>query len=398
MHIRLLFFLSALLCVVSFAEIKVRNAGIAGDSSARGLKRIHSDAVVYSPAAAVIMFGINDSCNPSELQSIEQYSSNLSAMTDALQASGCGTVVLVSPHSVAEELLLARSPKIAERLGGRSLKEYIHDYAVAAKKTAAQKNVIFLDWHEIAAPAVGTGMEATSILRNPFNCGASDGVHFTPAGNAMLAEAVFKVLNGRVKDNSLVVCIGDSITASVHVPGAGGITGETYPAILWRLLNPALALAGRAPSPVSIQVSGRAAIANAGLEEADGKGRPANFPFWEKGRDRFELLTDGPYSGASFARLSGSPGSIAVARTEFFPVKGGMTFRVSLRIRGTGPCEIIAGTYDQPRMHSLGKPVLNDEWQLFEAEYKVPAGAVRSCIIFNTGGTLDFDELTVTGR
>jgi hypothetical protein len=75
-----------------------------------------------------------------------------------------------------------------------------------------------------------------------------------------------------------------------------------------------------------------------------------------------------------------------------------MTFRVSLRIRGIGPCEIIAGTYDQPRMHSLGKPVLNDEWQLFEAEYKVPAGAVRSCIIFNTGGTLDFDELTVTGR
>ncbi|MBO7741490.1 MAG: hypothetical protein J6S21_02960 [Victivallales bacterium] len=398
MCFRLLSIFIFLCAALVFGEVRVRNAGVPGDSSEDGLKRLQVDVQAYSPDAVVIFFGINDSCNPGKFRSVEQYSRNLDAMIDALKSGGCREVVVVSPHPVAEELLLSRSPAVAGRTGGRLLKEYIGDYADAARRCAEGGNAAFVDWHNISAAAVGTGMEATSILRNPINTGASDGVHFTTAGNCLLAQAVWNVLKDKVNDGDLVVCLGDSITASVHVPGAGGVTGESYPAVLWRLLNRQLAMSGGKPSGVKLQVTGGVKLPNLNLEEGDGKGRPAEFPFWEKGRDRFELCREAPAQGAACARLFGAPGSVAVARTQFFPVEGGRSIRVTMQIRGSGTCEIIAGTYEPDRKHSLAKPALTGEWRRFEAEYKIPAGATRSCIIFNCTGTLDFDDIAIQVR
>ena len=77
----------------------------------------------------------------------------------------------------------------------------------------------------------------TSLLRNTANSKTTDGVHYTAAGYALLAEAVTGALAGKIKPGQRIVCFGDSLTFGAGAKGAGTIEGDTYPAKLATFLN-----------------------------------------------------------------------------------------------------------------------------------------------------------------
>lgn len=106
------------------------------------------------------------------------------------------------------------------------------------RQIATDHGVPLADLHTVFHAAADIGESSTSLLRNDVNSGARDGVHPTAAGYRMIAAVIYQtLLSAGYTDAQRIVCLGDSITYGGAVQGEGTSTGETYPAVLHRLLS-----------------------------------------------------------------------------------------------------------------------------------------------------------------
>ena len=156
--------------------VAVVNAGVAGNTTTAGLKRMQRDVLDLKPGVVVIFFGTNDSRvdTPKVHVPVDQYTANVRQMI-ARCADIHARVVLCTVPPINPEPYFHRHAKPAfDELGG--LPKILEGYRAAVLRLSA----------ELGLPVVDLSQQ---LVATPAWLSA-DGVHPSPAGNTILAKLV----------------------------------------------------------------------------------------------------------------------------------------------------------------------------------------------------------------
>ncbi len=232
----ILFFYGLLFCpAVVFSQQVVLNKGIGGNNTNDLLKRLQKDVLAQTPDLVILMVGTNDMLNSQKLVSYAQFKENYQAIIHRLKAENI-EVLVMAPPPVDTGYVLQRHDQNAftEDLNDKleTAGSIVKDLATANKLHFLDLNCRFKTW---GSPS----REAQSLIINQANMGNPDGIHPTKEGYARIGHEVYGYLKEKqlLKKNQKIICFGDSITYGSYMTGAGTTQGDTYPAVLQRLLN-----------------------------------------------------------------------------------------------------------------------------------------------------------------
>lgn len=156
----------------------VHNRGVAGDTTAAGLDRVHRDVEPLLPGVLLVEFGFNDAncrpCSMKPLVSMAEFEANLREFGRTARASG-GEVVYIACHPVG--------PNAAKQGDGRQYAERVREYMDRVRAVARDLGAPVADIPAMMAER-GVGLE--TMLR--------DCVHLSPVGNREFAAMVFERL------------------------------------------------------------------------------------------------------------------------------------------------------------------------------------------------------------
>ncbi len=153
------------------ANVKVINAGISGNSTDNGLKRLDSDVLMHKPDLVTISFGLNDMTRMTE----EQYGKNLETLV-ARCRDAKAQVVLCTPNSVINT-------------GGRPI-EKLKRYCDVIHKTGETLKVPVCDQF-----AAGEAFRAKDAWA--FRCILSDEIHPNMDGHKLMAQELCHTITGK---------------------------------------------------------------------------------------------------------------------------------------------------------------------------------------------------------
>lgn len=166
-------------------HVRVINAGVGGNTSRQGLKRLEKDVTSHKPDLVIFFFGTNDSRRdaPKTQVGLEEYRTNLVTIIDRCQKSGSRVLLGVMPP-ITKEAYFTRHPKESyDSVGG--FETYIGKYRDTAKAIGKEKNIPVVDLN--------------TLLQKYPNWVSQDGVHPTEEGNkimaTLIAEKVRPILN-----------------------------------------------------------------------------------------------------------------------------------------------------------------------------------------------------------
>ena len=142
------------------------NRGISGQTTAQMLVRFRQDVIDLRPAAVVILAGTNDIAGNTGLATPEMIEDNFRSMTALAQSAGIRVILA----SVLPTTDYPWHPGLQPAGKIRALNAWLKSYA-------ASRGATYLDYYDALVNAQG-GMD-TQL--------ASDGVHPTPAGYAIMA-------------------------------------------------------------------------------------------------------------------------------------------------------------------------------------------------------------------
>ncbi|MCB5956361.1 GDSL-type esterase/lipase family protein [Enterococcus sp. CWB-B31] len=151
-------------------DIAIINAGIPGDTTSGGLKRMEKDVLSKEPDMVTIFFGAND-CSDSRPIDVQEYGENLSQMINSI---GKEKVVLFTPPFVDS----ARQPDRQD--------EEIRRFVAKAKEIGEQQEVPVVDIYHAMTVYPGTD----EFLQ-------PDGLHFSEVGYEFLAALIVREIKGK---------------------------------------------------------------------------------------------------------------------------------------------------------------------------------------------------------
>ena len=156
--------------------VPVASAGVGGNSSSAGLKRMDADVLATKPDIVVILFGTNDTRLDAPKVHVprERYVANLREMVARCRAAGA-RVVLCTVPPIAEDAYFQRHERAAFAAAG-GLTAVLESYRAAVIKLGT----------ELGLPVVDLG----KALASRPEWLSLDGVHPAPVGNALIAQLV----------------------------------------------------------------------------------------------------------------------------------------------------------------------------------------------------------------
>ncbi len=153
------------------AQISVHNAGISGDTTTGGLKRLESDVLAHKPQLVTIMFGMNDLVKTS----VDVFKKNLREMIARCRTSGA-EVVLCTQNSVVET-----GPRPCARLA---------EFTQAIRDVAKEESLVVADCF--------AAFEAVhAVDASEWNLLLSDAIHPNMAGHKLFAETLAQAITGQ---------------------------------------------------------------------------------------------------------------------------------------------------------------------------------------------------------
>ena len=214
-------------------DFQVFNAGFPGDTTLELLKRFQRDVVSQQPDLVVLLIGSNDMLYPGHMLSIESYRRNLNTLLDRIAYVGSDAMLMTAPRFVTR-LLLETYPATLEHKYPPEERLIMLNNVI--RDVAAERGIELVDLYKLIDPA---DESAGSLLLNEANSNRRDGMHFNAQGNQVVAENVCKCILKYYPDARRIVCLGDSLTYGVYMPGKGTSEPDalTYPGILCRLLS-----------------------------------------------------------------------------------------------------------------------------------------------------------------
>ncbi|MEP4078325.1 SGNH/GDSL hydrolase family protein [Haloferula sp.] len=126
-------------------DVEVVNAGVAGHSSAQGLRRMKKDVIDHEPDVVVIFFGTNDARVDSDRAHVpvEQYESNLVEMVKAIEEAGAQAVICTLPPINEDEYFKRHETDLYDKEGGAT--KLWGRYRAAALKVAKDRRLPVVD-------------------------------------------------------------------------------------------------------------------------------------------------------------------------------------------------------------------------------------------------------------
>ncbi len=157
-------------------KLDVANAGVGGNTTAMGLKRIKKDVLDLKPDVVVVFFGTNDCrlAEPEVLVPLEKYKANLIDIADQCAKAGAKVVICTMPPINPEPYFKRHKKEPFEAAGG--LEKVCEQYRAAARTVAETKKL----------PLVDLG----ALLAKTPEWQAADGVHPTAEGTKMIAQHI----------------------------------------------------------------------------------------------------------------------------------------------------------------------------------------------------------------
>lgn len=156
--------------------LDVVNAGVGGNSSAAGLKRLQKDVLDQKPAVVVILFGTNDTRldAPKVHVPLDQYVMNLTSMAQACRKVGAKVVICTIPPINAEAYFKRHERDKFDAAGG--LEAVLDRYRDAARALAKKNKLAVVDLAE-------------RLEKRPEWL-SEDGVHPSDEGRQILADEI----------------------------------------------------------------------------------------------------------------------------------------------------------------------------------------------------------------
>ena len=154
--------------------VRVVNAGVRGNTSGQGLRRLERDVLSLRPWLVLVQFGFND-CNvvlngPRPRVSLTRFRENLTAIVGRIRESGAEPVLIVNYHTLMQRVLP----------DGRPYEEQNREYSEAMSVLASAMGTRSIDLRDLFP---GPGIELSAAL-------AEDGIHLSPVG----VEAYARIL------------------------------------------------------------------------------------------------------------------------------------------------------------------------------------------------------------
>ena len=151
-------------------SFNIINAGISGDNSTYGLKRLYRDVISKSPDLAVISYGLNDSTLG--LNNLSVYENNIENIFAALKKENIDTIFLTQNFDCTKTSIYATDPHIiklsavlAELQNGGVLKAYFD----TAKKLCEKYGVKVCDMYSVWEKMAEKQVDTTELLSNKLN-------------------------------------------------------------------------------------------------------------------------------------------------------------------------------------------------------------------------------------
>ena len=215
------------------AEFEVFNSGFPGDTTLELIKRFQMSVADLNPDLVVLLIGSNDMLYPGHMLDIDTYAQKLNTLLDRIAMTGAEALLLTAPRFITE-LLVENYPATVEHK--YSPEERLLMLNDVIRDISRERGIEFVDLYKLIEPV---DESAGSLIMNPVNSSRRDGMHFTAEGNRVVAENVCQCCLKYYPAARRIVCLGDSLTYGVYMPGKGTaeVDALTYPGILHKLLN-----------------------------------------------------------------------------------------------------------------------------------------------------------------
>lgn len=166
------------------SAVNVLNAGVSGDSSAGGLRRLERGVLSHLPDLVTVNFGLNDAMGGRN--ALSNYRSNMRALFSRILDSGA-ECMLVTPnrmcsyvsHALSDSDLRAIAAAAAEIQTGGTLDAFVE----AAREEAQRLNVPIADAYRVWNRLERSGADTTALLANAIN-------HPIPEMHELFAEKI----------------------------------------------------------------------------------------------------------------------------------------------------------------------------------------------------------------
>lgn len=228
-----LFLINMVEVIAQQKTIVISNKGINGNNTEDLLKRLDKDVLAQKPDLVVMMVGTNDMLNERNLLSIQQYEQNYRQLI--MQIKKHSNLVLMTIPPVNSDFIIKRQKP--GMYASVTPSEKVDEANVVIRKLSKEYKCKLIDLHAVLEACGGAGTDEGSLFQNEANAGINDGVHPTVDGYRVIGTAVYQALCLMYPKASNIVCFGDSITFGYKMKGQGTITGDGYPAVLYRMIN-----------------------------------------------------------------------------------------------------------------------------------------------------------------
>ena len=217
-------------------QVEMINAGVPGENVEEIQARLTADVLTRKPDLVILLVGTNDALNSRKLTEPARFAARYPELCAAVRRETPLVVCTILPCHLPF-LMTRHDPQAYQGIPPEMRTSQVN---AVIRQTAAALALPLVDLHTVFATIGDIGEAPASLLRNPANSGVADGVHPTAQGYRLIAALVYQtLLTAGLTGAQRVVCLGDSITNGQNVAGAGTATGDTYPAILARLLEAA---------------------------------------------------------------------------------------------------------------------------------------------------------------
>jgi lysophospholipase L1-like esterase len=214
-------------------SVKVYNAGVNGNNTVNLLARIDRDVLKREPELVVLMAGTNDMLHTDKSLGLEQYEKNYQQLITLIQKKA--DLVLMTIPPVYAPYLVQRKPQFNGDL--KAPQARVDSANQVIRMLAKKNNCKLVDLNTILTACGGANTDKDGLFQNDANMGIEDGVHPTANGYKVIAAAVYETIMDCKPSVKSVVCFGDSITKGYRMQGEGKTEGDSYPAVLNRMLN-----------------------------------------------------------------------------------------------------------------------------------------------------------------
>ena len=393
--------LCAVTAVGAVERVLVVNKGIGGNATSDGLRRFKKDVLDVKPDHLILYYGMNDSHNPRRRVAPEVFRKNYQSMIDQAKQAGIKHIILVTINPVNQAILQRR---VGNHPGKKDLNGYLTQFDNIVRKLAKKNNLPLVDLRELCMKYGGGNNVKKSLIRVDANGGRNDGVHLTATGYQKFAELFIPFFKGKIKPGDIVVCLGDSITYGAHMPGAGTINGQTYPAWLSVYLNQLVGASKRKSPPPPFKLKG--IPQNGDMEYCPDRIRPGYWQVWNvKNRQEgdYRIAVNQGVTGNAMKVINTNPKFPAnVLSLDMPKIRPTKQYTFSFQYKGTGKIRPVILFY-AARNKFLGaypKTEKDNPWRQASAEWKtdtqklqVPAGTIKTRASFRVSGTVLLDNV-----